>query len=280
MELLSGKVFRDNVSLELKEKINELGYKPSLVVIRIGEDEASSVYIRQKERLAAELGVLFFCVMFDENSEEAVIFEKIEELNNDASVNAIMIQLPISDKFDESRLRNAILPIKDVDCLTNYNIGGLSDGSSYVKPCTASGIVELMDYYNIIIGGKDVVIVGRSNLVGKPLATLLVNRDATVTVCHSKTKELSSFTRKADILIVAVGKKGFITSDMVKTDAVIIDVGINKENNKIYGDVDFDGVSSKCSCITPVPGGVGVVTTMMLFINVYDLCMKQNSGSN
>jgi len=272
--LLKGNAIRDIILDEVKGDVSKLEVKPSLVIMQIGEDPASHVYIEQKRKMAAKVGFLFEHIKYDESVTEEEIITTITKLNEDKLVTAILVQMPIHKKYDSIKIQNAISPIKDVDGLTFYNIGALTNNKSYAAPCTALGVVELLKRNNISVSGKRVVIVGRSNLVGRPLSVILTNLDATVTLCHSKTSDLSSVTREADILIVAIGKAKFITSDMVKDGAVVIDVGINRVDEKLVGDVDFDSVQDKCSNISPVPGGVGPMTIAMLAKNVYNLYLQ------
>lgn len=266
--ILDGKTLSNEIKEELKARIRSFLIKPCLAVIQIGDDAASNVYIRSKEKACIELGIYFKHIKFNEHALEREVVNKIIELNNDEYVNGILLQLPIPPKFNQNKLINLIHRDKDVDGLTDYNAGKLFKGCPNFVPCTPLGIIRLLDKYNIDIEGKHAVIVGRSNLVGKPVATMLLAKGATVTTCHSKTVDLQAYTKQADILVVAVGQKHLITKDMVKEDAVVIDVGINRIDNKLYGDVDFDNVKDKVSYITPVPGGVGPMTVAMLLENV------------
>lgn len=264
--ILDGKKCSTDLRQVLEKEIATFKSHPKLVDIQIGENPASDIYIRNKEKAAVSIGIDFECIRFSENTGQDEILNKIKELNNDARVNGILVQMPIPDKYDSKKIINTIDPTKDVDGLTFTNSGKLFSQESGLVSCTPAGIIELLKYYHIDIKSKNVVIVGRSILVGKPLAMLFLNEDATVTICHSKTDNLSSFTKKADILVVAVGKKHLIQKDMVKENSVIIDVGINRVDGKIYGDVDFEGVKDVAS-ITPVPGGVGPMTVTMLLYN-------------
>lgn len=268
MKIIDGKKIRDDILNELKVSVKSCFIKPCLAVIQIGDDSASNTYVKAKEKACNEIGIYFKHVKFSENCREVEVINKIIELNNDDYVNGILIQLPLPNNFDASKLINYIARSKDVDGLTDINLGKMFNNKNALVSCTPQGIIELLNREGVEIASKNVVIVGRSNLVGKPLLGLLLNNDATVTICHSKTSNLKSFTKRADILIVAVGKKHFITDDMVKDGAVVIDVGINKENGKLYGDVDFNSVKKKVSKITPVPGGVGPMTVAMLMKNV------------
>lgn len=266
--LLDGKSLSDKIKEDLTRKIKSYLVKPCLAVIQIGDDEASNIYIRSKEKACNKVGINFIHTKFDENVSEQEVINKIIELNNDDYVNGILLQLPIPDKFNQYKLLNLINKNKDVDGLTDINSGLLFKGNNNLVPCTPLGIIKLLQEYNIEISGKHAVIVGKSNLVGKPLAMLLLQNGATVTICHSKTVNLKEYTKQADILISAVGKKDLITKDMVKQNATVVDVGINRVDGKIYGDVDFENVKDIVSYITPVPGGVGPMTVAMLLANV------------
>lgn len=270
MKLLDGKEVKLKILEDLKQKLLNLNEKLGLVVIQIGNDPASDVYVRQKKKMAEDLGYNFNHINLDENVSEDEILAIIDKLNNDNMVDGILVQMPIPSTLNVKRIQNAILPYKDVDGLTDINIGKLVHNEDSLVACTPMGIIDLLDYYNIDIEGKNVVIIGRSDLVGKPLASLMINRNATVTLCHSKTINLDFYTKNADILVVAIGKPNFIKRDSVKEGAVIIDVGINRmANGMLCGDVDFDDVKDKVSYITPVPGGVGQMTVAELALNTY-----------
>lgn len=273
---LNGKEVRAYLRSEIKKEVEKLKTKPKMVDIQIGHNPASDIYIAGKEKASNEVGIKFECLRYDENEDQENIINKIKEMNNDPEINGIFIQSPVPDKFDEIKLMNTVIPEKDVDGLTYLNAGKLLNNIEAMVSCTPNGIIKMLDYYKIDIEGKNVVIVGRSNLVGKPLMNLFLNRNATVTVCHSKTSDLKMHTKKADILVAAVGKKHLITKEMVKKGAVVIDVGINRIDGKIYGDVDYDNVYEKVKYITPVPGGVGPMTVTMLLYNVLDGYKKQN----
>lgn len=269
-KIMSGKECSIHIKEQIKNEIDNIDKKLKLAVIRIGEDEASKVYVNSKKRACEEVGIEFIEVHFDDNVTKEEVENKITELNNDGSVTSILMQLPIPKHLDKDYLINLIDYKKDVDGLTITNSGRLTNNIDSIIPCTPLGVTEILKYYNINLESKNVVVIGRSNLVGKPLVSLLLKENATVTVCHSKTKNLENITKNADILISAVGKKGLITSDMVKDNSVIVDVGITRdiESKKIYGDVDLDNVYNKVSKITPVPGGVGVMTVTCLLQNV------------
>lgn len=270
MELLDGKVVKAKLLLDLKEKVDKLDTKLGLTVIQVGEDPASSVYVGQKNKMAEKIGFNFNHIKLDDNIKEEELLNIINELNNDDNVDGILVQMPIPNHLDAKRIQNAILPCKDVDGLTDINMGRLSHNIDSLVPCTPMGIIDLLKYYNIDISGKNVVIIGRSDLVGKPLASLMINNDATVTLCHSKTKNLNFYTKNADILIVAIGRENFIKKEDVKDGSIVIDVGINRmEDGKLCGDVFFDDVKDKVSYITPVPGGVGQMTVAELGYNTY-----------
>ena len=274
--LIDGKQLQSEMKSFLKEKIALIEDKLKLVVIQVGDDYASSVYVKNKEKLCNELGILFEHLKYDSITENDLIL-KIEELNNDKSVTGILLQLPLPFDIDESRVIDAISPLKDVDGLTSKNIGNLFAGNDGLVSCTALGIMEILKSIDVCFESANVVIVGRSKLVGIPLMGLLLEKNATVSVCHSKTKNLKDITSRADIVIVAVHQKKFLTSDYVKDGAVVIDVGINREKGKIYGDCAFDELIHKCKYITPVPGGVGPLTVIMLVSNIvkaYELQKK------
>ena len=273
-KIINGKEIRNEILEELKKEIKHYMIKPCLAVIQIGDNPASNTYINAKEKACNEIGIYFKHIKFNENAKEIEVINKILELNNDEYVHGILIQLPLPEGFNSDKLINYIARNKDVDGLTDINIGKLYNNKPGLVSCTPLGIIKLLEHENIDVAGKNVTIVGRSSLVGKPLAGLLLNKDATVTICHSKTENLKEHTKKADILIVAVGKKHLIKENMVKEGAIVIDVGINKEDGKLYGDVDFDNVKNKVSRITPVPGGVGPMTVAMLMSNVIKAYQK------
>lgn len=267
---INGKKLRDEKLLELKGKLEELDEKLSLAVLQVGDDEASKVYVRQKEKMALELGYGFQHLKFKEDIKEEDLLKEINNLNEDDSVDGILVQMPIPKHLNPNVVQNAISPFKDVDGLTDVNAGKMLHNTNGLVPCTPKGILDMLDAYNIEIEGTNVVVIGRSMLVGKPVATLLSNRNATVVLCHSKTVDLKKYTLNADIIVCAVGKPLFLKEDMVKDGAVVIDVGISRIDGKLYGDVDFEKVKDKCSYITPVPGGVGPMTVAELASNVYD----------
>lgn len=270
MKLLDGKEVKLKMLDDLKKDVDALDCKLGLTVIQVGEDPASTVYVGQKNKMASNMGFNFNHIKLDENVTEEEILTLINKLNNDDMVDGILVQMPIPRHLDAKKIQNAISPYKDVDGLTDINMGKLTHNVPSLVPCTPMGIVDLLDYYQIDIEGKNVVIVGRSDLVGKPLASLMTNRNATVTLCHSKTKNLKHYTKNADILVAALGKAKTFTKEDIKEGSIIIDVGINRlEDGKLHGDVDFDDVKDKVSYITPVPGGVGQMTVAELGYNTY-----------
>lgn len=271
-KILDGKEVARKIRENLKGKVAELkeqGIIPKLAVIMVGDDSASKVYVRNKSKACEEIGIEYEEFLLDSTVQMDELLNLIEKLNNDASIHGILLQSPIPKHLDINLAFKAINYKKDVDGFNPINVGKLCLGQETFIPCTPFGIIKILEDYNIEIEGKNVVVMGRSNIVGKPMAQCMLNKDATVTVCHAKTKNLSDFTKNADILVVAIGKAKFVTSDMVKEGAVVIDVGINRnDEGKICGDVDFDNVSKKASYITPVPGGVGPMTIAMLMNNI------------
>lgn len=264
------------IKKQLKNEIEKNNFTPRLAVIQVGDNKASNIYIRNKKRACQEVGIDFIELNLPDTISEEFVMSEIERLNNDISVNGILVQLPLPNGFDAGKIVNTINPLKDVDGLTYPNVGNLVLENDCLVSCTPSGVMELLKMYNVNLSGKNACIVGRSNLVGKPLIQLLLQKDATVTICHSKSKDIKNYTKMADILIVAAGHPNLITKDMVKEGSVVIDVGINKENDSLVGDVDFDEVSKKTSLITPVPGGVGPMTVTMLLKNVIKAYRIQN----
>ena len=270
--ILDGKKLRDKIFIDLKNKIDKMDKKPTLVVILAGEDPASQIYVRNKKKTAENLGINSVVINYPETVSEQELLNKINELNNDKDVTAILVQLPLPKHIDKFKVIDAISPAKDVDGLTPYNSRKLFSGEEpYVYPCTPKGILLLLDEYNIKLEGKHVVVVGRSNLVGKPISQMMLKRNATVTVCHSYTENLPEITKTADILVSAAGGE-IIEKNMLKSDCVVIDVGIFKdENGKVRGDVDFENVSKIAAYISPVPGGVGPMTIASLMLNTVEL---------
>lgn len=265
---MDGKALKGEILGALAEKVKTLDKVPTLCVIQVGDDEASNVYINQKRKMCNDIGYNFIHEKYDNSITEDELLKNIERFNSNDNIDAILVQMPLPSGINEKSIQNAVNKYKDVDGLNDSNIVDLISGKSSLYPCTACGVISLLDKYGVILEGSNVVIVGRSSLVGMPLFHMLENRNATVTLCHSKTRNLQSITKNADIIISATGVKGLIKEDMVKNNAVVVDVGITRENGKLYGDVDFDNVSKKASLITPVPGGVGPMTIASLAQNV------------
>lgn len=270
-EIIDGKKISQEIKDELKEKVAAMhaqGQEVTLAVVLVGQDPASCVYVRNKKRACEYIGIRSLSYELTEDTSEEEVLALIDKLNGDKDVNGILVQLPLPKHMDEDKITRAIDPLKDVDGFHPQNVGALSIGLPGFVSCTPAGIIQLLKRSHIDMEGKHCVIVGRSNIVGKPMALLMLRENATVTVTHSKTKDLASVTRQADILIVAIGKKQFITADYVKEGVVVIDVGMHRdENNHLCGDVAYDEVASHCSAITPVPGGVGPMTIAMLMHN-------------
>ncbi len=273
------------ISAEIREKLKidianlktERGIVPSLAVVIVGDDPASRVYVNNKKRACDEIGIMSYEFALPCDTSQAELLSLIDELNRRADVNGILVQMPLPAHINESSVIERINPIKDVDAFHEINVGKLMTGNFNFLPCTPAGIVRLLDESNIDIAGKHCVIISRSNIVGKPLAMLMLHRDATVTICHSKTSNLAEICRTADILVSAVGRANFITSDMVAPGTVVIDVGINRGGDgKIRGDVDFENVKQDTSYITPVPGGVGPMTICMLMHNAVTAALLQS----
>ena len=280
MTIIDGKAVSAAVKEEIKSetaKLKEKGITVGLVVILVGDDPASKIYVANKKKACEDLGFVSEEYLLPENTKTSELLELINVLNNEKSINGILCQLPLPKQIDEQTVINAISPLKDVDAFHPSNVGKIMIGDYDFVPCTPAGIMEMLKYYNIEISGKNCVVIGRSNIVGKPMSMLLLHQNGTVTTCHSRTKDLSKYTREADILVSAVGKANFVTADMVKDGAVVIDVGMNRENGKLCGDVVFDEVSKKASFITPVPGGVGPMTIAMLMKNTLTAAKKQNN---
>ena len=271
-EILDGKKLREKILANLKTKIDEFETKPTLVVILVGDNPASKIYVNNKKKTAENLGIVSEVINYPADTTEAELLAKIEELNNNSKVTAILVQLPLPKHISKENVINTISPMKDVDGFTPYNFGKLfSSEIPTVYPCTPKGILLLLDEYNIELEGKHAVIIGRSNIVGRPLSQMLLNRNATVTVCHSHTKNLSDIIKTADVVVSAAGKK-IIEGKMLKNGCVIVDVGIFKdENGKTRGDVDFESASKVASYISPVPGGVGPMTITSLMLNTVEL---------
>ncbi len=272
MTLIDGKSISAKVKDEIKSAASDLaakGVKPALAVILVGDDAASKTYVASKEKACAACGIRSVAHRLNSDVSEAALLELIENLNEDESIDGILVQLPLPKHIDTNKILEKISPQKDVDGFSAINVGKLTSGlADGFVPCTPLGVMRLLEEYSVQIAGKNAVVLGRSNIVGKPMASLLLNADATVTIAHSKTKNLKQLCADADILVAAVGRTHFVNADMVKEGAVVIDVGINRgEDGKLRGDVDFDAVAPKCSLITPVPGGVGPMTIAMLLSN-------------
>ena len=267
-KIIDGKQVAARCREELKRQIAALrarGIIPGLAVILVGEDPASQVYVRNKHRACEELGIHSEQYTLSADTDRQTLLDLIMELNGREEIDGILVQLPLPGHLDEKEILSAIDPAKDVDSFHPQNVGRLVIGDYFFAPCTPSGILTLIDSAGVDLTGKECVVIGRSNIVGKPMALMLLHRNATVTVCHSKTRDLPSVTRRADVLISAVGKAGFVTADMVKPGAVVIDVGMNRNQaGKLCGDVDFESVSRVAGYLTPVPGGVGPMTITML----------------
>ncbi|GFO99107.1 bifunctional methylenetetrahydrofolate dehydrogenase/methenyltetrahydrofolate cyclohydrolase [Lactobacillus helveticus] len=278
-KILDGKAFANLLGQNLKEKVKKLkdeGITPHFCVINIGDNPASKIYVRTKKRRAEKMGIIqdIYQMSADTKQEEAIAL--IDKLNADPAINGLMVQLPAPKQIDTDALLERIDPNKDVDGLTPANIGHLWMGNHFVEPATAEGIIALLKHYEIPLEGKNVVIIGRSNIVGKPLAALMLEQNATVTIAHSRTKNLGEITKKADVLVSATGQAFLVKADMVKDGAVVVDVGMNHVDGKLVGDVDFDNVKEKASYITPVPGGVGPLTVQFLMEAVVKLTRRQN----
>ena len=277
--IIDGKAISAAVKERVKAGVAELnakGITVGLAVIIVGEDPASKVYVANKKKACEALGIISEEYALSEDTTQEELLGLIKELNAKKSINGILCQLPLPKHLDEKIIINSILPEKDVDAFHPHNVGRIMIGDYDFVPCTPAGIMEMLAYENIDVAGKNCVVIGRSNIVGKPMGMLLLHKNGTVTICHSRTKNLAEICKNADILVASVGKAGFVTPDMVKEGAVVIDVGINRENGKLCGDVDYDAVKDKTSAITPVPGGVGPRTIAMLMQNTLTAAKKQN----
>lgn len=276
--IIDGKELAKNIREGLKAEVKELknaDINPKLAVIMVGDDKASKVYVKNKSKACEDVGIEYEEYLLPEKTKMQELLELIDKLNNDETVHGILVQSPLPKGLDANEAFKAISPKKDVDGFNPVNVGKLSLNQDCFVSCTPYGIIKMLEAYNIPIEGAHAVIIGRSNIVGKPLAKCLLNKNATVTVCHSKTKNLKEMTKQADILIAAIGKAKFITADMVKEGAAVIDVGINRTENGLVGDTDFDNIKEKASFITPVPGGVGPMTIAMLMTNVIKAAKQQ-----
>ena len=271
MVLIDGKKVSGQIRNRLAEEVQVLkkktGKTPGLATVLVGDDPASAVYVRNKNKICGELGFQSFEQKLSADTSEEQLLQLVGELNSNKNIHGILVQLPLPDQIDSEKILQAIDPKKDVDGFHPVNVGKLVVGNALLTPCTPTGIIELLDHYDIEISGKHAVIIGRSNIVGKPVSMLLLQRNATITICHSRTQNLEEVTRSADIIVAAVGRANFVTEEMVSEGTVVIDVGINRVDGKLTGDVDFEPVSKKASYITPVPGGVGPMTIALLMEN-------------
>ena len=279
-KIIDGKVISATVKQRVADgvkKLNEKGISVGLAVIIVGEDPASKVYVANNKKACEALGIISEEYALPETTTEQELLELIKELNNKKSINGILCQLPLPKHLDEKLIINSILPEKDVDAFHPVNVGRIMIGDYDFLPCTPAGVMEMLSFEGIEVEGKNCVVIGRSNIVGKPMNMLLLHKNGTVTICHSKTKNLKEICKNADILVAAVGRPHFVSEDMVKEGAVVIDVGINRVDGKLCGDVDFDAVKEKASAITPVPGGVGPMTIAMLMQNTLTAAKKHNN---
>ena len=275
---IDGKALAAQVKEQVRREVETLSRQPGLAVILVGDNPASQVYVRGKESDCAECGIRSFSHRLPAQTSQKELLELVEQLNQDAAVDGILCQLPLPEGLNEDQVIHAIAPDKDVDCFHPFNVGQMSIGAPTFLPCTPAGVMEMLRAYEIPVAGKRCVVLGRSNIVGKPMAMLLTQADGTVTVCHSRTPDLAALTRETDILVAAVGRVGLVTADMVRPGAVVIDVAMNRNaDGKLCGDVVFDEVEAKASYITPVPGGVGPMTRAMLMRNI--LTAARNHGA-
>ncbi len=276
--ILDGKKLAEKITEELKSKTSSLSVKPKLAVIIAGNNPASQIYVKNKQKKAEEIGFESVVIPLQENISEENLLEHIYILNEDKDINAILVQLPLPSHINKQRVLEAIEPIKDVDGFTSHNFGKLALGyKPFAIPCTPKGIIRLLNEYNIDLKGKNVLVIGRSNIVGKPISLLLQQNNATVTMANSHTKNLKELALNSDIIVTAIGKPNFITDDYIKEDAVIVDVGISRTDDGICGDVDYSSAYKKAAYITPVPGGIGPMTIAMLMENTYELYSLQKS---
>lgn len=291
-KILDGKEIAKQIQTETKKSVekfvSENGHPPKLAAVLVGDDPASQVYVRNKERACKRAGIESQLYRLPASSTTEDVLAQVNELNDDSTVSGILVQLPLPDQCDARFILDAIDPIKDVDAFHPHNVGLISQGRPQFLPCTPHGIVQLLSRYELPTSGKQVCVIGRSDIVGKPMASMLIQRDiglgsdyanATVTVCHSRTSNLAAMTQQADVLIAAIGQANFVTADMVKQDAIVIDVGINRTEDGLVGDVDFNSVSEVASYITPVPGGVGPLTVTMLLENTLMAAKLQTAAT-
>ena len=278
--IMDGKALSLKLKEQMKQRIAQLkqqGINPKLVVVLVGDNSASQVYVRNKHKSCGEVGIESEVITMPEQTTQQELLEVVERLNQDETVDGILVQLPLPKQIDEKTVLRSILPEKDVDGFHPVNVGLLSIGDECFAPATPSGIIAMFQEYGIDIAGKNCVVIGRSNIVGKPMAALLLKNNATVTICHSKTEDLASYTRRADVVIVATGRRHTLTAEMVKEGAVVVDVGMNRnEQGKLCGDVDYEEVKEKASVITPVPGGVGPMTITELLENTIQAAQRHH----
>ena len=278
--IMDGKALSLKLKEQMKQRIEQLkqqGINPKLVVVLVGDNSASQVYVRNKHKSCGEVGIESEVITMPEQTTQQELLEVVERLNQDETVDGILVQLPLPKQIDEKTVLRSILPEKDVDGFHPVNVGLLSIGDECFAPATPSGIIAMFQEYGINIAGKNCVVIGRSNIVGKPMAALLLKHNATVTICHSNTEDLASYTRRADVVIVATGRRHTLTADMVKEGAVVVDVGMNRnEQGKLCGDVDYEEVKEKASFITPVPGGVGPMTITELLENTIQAAQRHH----
>lgn len=282
-ELIDGKLVAKHIRLQVKEKVNNINEKynttPTLAVVFVGDNPASQIYINNKVKSCEKVNIISIVEKMDESSSQEEVENKIKTLAEDQKINGILVQLPLPKKFDQEKIISLIPENKDVDGLTKLNVANLVTNQKGIVPCTPKGVVDLLKYYNIEIQGKRVAIIGRSMLVGKPLFNLLTNLNATVTLCHSKTKNIETITKESDIVVCALGKPFFLKENMIKEGAVVIDVGINRlDDGRVVGDADFENLKEKASYITPVPGGCGPMTVAELLDNTIDCFLQQHEG--
>lgn len=277
MKLIDGKKIAQEIRAELKKEIAENSLTPGLAIIKVGDNPASEIYVRNKLKACEEIGIKGKLYQFESNISEEELIKCINDLNDDTSIHGIIVQSPLPNQFNEDIIMNSVDAEKDVDGFGLISLGCLISNQTNYLAATPYGIIKMLEHENITITGKNVVIVGRSKIVGRPLALALINKNATVTITHSKTNNLSDFTKKADILIVAIGKSKFITSEYVKDGAIIIDVGINRVDGHIYGDVDLESIKDKVALASPVPGGVGPMTIAMLLANVVESAKRKEN---
>ena len=282
-ELIDGKLVAKHIRLQVKEKVNNINEKynttPTLAVVFVGDNPASQIYINNKVKSCEKVNIISIVEKMDESSSQEEVENKIKTLAEDPKINGILVQLPLPKKFDQEKIISLIPENKDVDGLTKLNVANLVTNQKGIVPCTPKGVVDLLKYYNIEIQGKRAAIIGRSMLVGKPLFNLLTNLNATVTLCHSKTKNIETITKESDIVVCALGKPFFLKENMIKEGAVVIDVGINRlDDGRVVGDADFENLKEKASYITPVPGGCGPMTVAELLDNTIDCFLQQHEG--